>query len=554
MGKPIGGYTAAIVVAAILIAASLFFVLRDGGDDPVEDEDPTISIDVVNSEMKKYSTGLIGHRTSGHLILSLINETHHKINNTIDGYSIVLPKAWDIDDKDIEFAVHFRDEGLKLSIMRQVLNTSFERSVNYLGYSYDNIRKDYGPIDHKQDETVSFGNRTFESISFQRERIDTIDEDLDHYTHFHHVVDEGIIFSFLLKTIHSQKDNTRDIVEEALSSFDFWDVELYEETTDPPPTSIDGIYLEGGSMDISIDRGSKVMGIYHAVHQDYWGEVADLENGIDLEFDLFMDYVSFNDEFDDVSDYIHNHYSQGHVVLLTFQPFRTAHGEDFVGDVLLFDMLCGDYDQFIIEWAQGLKDLGEPFFLRFGNEMNGDWTQWCAWFYGLDPDLYIMAWSRMYSIFEQVGADNVIMVWNPHDRTYPSYDWHAPCLYYPGDDLVDWIGLTAYNNGVTRPTEVWRDFEVCYSDLYDDYMRRYSSKPFMITEFACNEIGGDKAQWITDGISSLLLDYPNIWMAVWWNGVDETWLYDIDSTEESLEAFRDAIKDDAVATDAVTRK
>ena len=72
-------------------------------------------------------------------------------------------------------------------------------------------------------------------------------------------------------------------------------------------------------------------------------------------------------------------------------------------------------------------------------------------------------------------------------------------------------------------------------------------------EFACNEIGGDKAEWIKEGLPSLFNDYPNIKMAVWWNGIDETWIYDIDSTEESLSAFRDVLKDPNVIKNPVER-
>jgi mannan endo-1,4-beta-mannosidase len=115
-------------------------------------------------------------------------------------------------------------------------------------------------------------------------------------------------------------------------------------------------------------------------------------------------------------------------------------------------------------------------------------------------------------------------------------------LYYPGDSKVDWIGLTAYNNGVTRPNEVWREFDEAYYNLYREYMWRYSSKPFLITEYACNEIGGDKARWIEEGMHSLSINYPNIRIAVWWNGIDDTWIYDIDSSEESKEAFRESMK------------
>ncbi len=272
------------------------------------------------------------------------------------------------------------------------------------------------------------------------------------------------------------------------------------------------------------------------------------------EFEFFMEYFNFNDVFSKSEPYISDHYDQGHVLLISLQPFTSSHGRDYDGSVVLCDMLNGDYDRYLFDWARGLRDLNEPVLLRFGNEMNGDWAQWCSWFYGLDPDLFIMAWARIHTIFDYVGADNVLFVWNPHDRTYPDYDWQAQYLYYPGDDMVDWIGLTAYNNGVTRPTEFWRDFEECYSSLYDEYMIRYSDKPFMITEFACNEIGGDKSEWINVGLNSLFEDYPNIWISVWWNGVDDTWIYDLDSTRESQNAAKNVLRHPNVMRDAVQIK
>jgi hypothetical protein len=73
----------------------------------------------------------------------------------------------------------------------------------------------------------------------------------------------------------------------------------------------------------------------------------------------------------------------------------------------------------------------------------------------------------------------------------------------------------------------------------------------MITEFACNEIGGDKAEWITQGFPLLRENYPNIRIAVWWNGVDGTWIYDIDSTEQSKEAFKEALENPYFQLNAV---
>jgi hypothetical protein len=321
-----------------------------------------------------------------------------------------------------------------------------------------------------------------------------------------------------------------------------------------PERKAHGIELRGERFSLKIPDEKMVYGLYHATHSNYWSEVDDLEKDIDYKFEFFMDYFRFNVQFSEAKEFIHEHYDKGHLMLISLQPTISPFGGDPNGNVVMMDLLNGDYDQYILDWAYGLKELNEPVFLRYGNEMNGDWAQWCAWYYGLDPDLFIMSWVRVHTIFEMVEAENVLFVWNPHDRTYPDYDWQVQYLYYPGDNMVDWIGLTAYNNGVTRPAESWRNFDDCYKDIYIEYRRRYSDKPFMITEFACNEIGGSKAEWIETGLESLCEDYPNIWIAVWWNGVDDTWIYDIDSSDESTQAFKKAMDHPNVVQDPIMRR
>ncbi|RYD03591.1 hypothetical protein N752_19480 [Desulforamulus aquiferis] len=149
------------------------------------------------------------------------------------------------------------------------------------------------------------------------------------------------------------------------------------------------------------------------------------------------------------------------------------------------------------------------------------------------------AWQRIHHIFEEQGADNAIFVWNPHDRSFPDFKWNAPELYYPGDGYVDWVGLTCYNNGTSYPYETWRGFNEMYIPIYQEYLAKYPNKPFMITEFSSNELGGNKSQWIKEALGSMS-HYPNIRIAVWYDQTDGKRLYRIDSTAAAKEAFRQA--------------
>ena len=103
-------------------------------------------------------------------------------------------------------------------------------------------------------------------------------------------------------------------------------------------------------------------------------------------------------------------------------------------------------------------------FLRYAPEMQGTWMT-----YGFDPVGFLQSWTNMYTIIKAI-APETIMVWAPntpqgypYGQQYTAYgalsaanqalldtngngeldagdDAFSP--YYPGDDLVDWIGLS----------------------------------------------------------------------------------------------------------------
>ncbi|MCR4442527.1 MAG: hypothetical protein QHH10_09795 [Peptococcaceae bacterium] len=113
----------------------------------------------------------------------------------------------------------------------------------------------------------------------------------------------------------------------------------------------------------------------------------------------------------------------------------------------------------------------------------------------------------------------------------------------PGDAYVDWIGLTGYNNGTSHPADTWREFDEIYQPLYADYLEHYPGKPFMITEFSCNETGGDKAHWIEKCMASLIKNYPNIKIATWFDSRDNAWFYQLNSSPEAFAAFKKGLQD-----------
>ncbi|TKV29338.1 hypothetical protein FDK12_06235 [Arthrobacter sp. NamB2] len=121
---------------------------------------------------------------------------------------------------------------------------------------------------------------------------------------------------------------------------------------------------------------------------------------------------------------------------------------------------------------------GVPVIVRFAHEMNGSWYPW-----GQRPDEYIAAFRRVADAVHRTAPGSAMM-WAPNyaggypfsggsyeslpgtsgfpeldtdaDGTLtPFDDPYAP--YYPGDDAVDWVGMSLYHWGSTYP---WGESEM----------------------------------------------------------------------------------------------
>ena len=92
----------------------------------------------------------------------------------------------------------------------------------------------------------------------------------------------------------------------------------------------------------------------------------------------------------------------------------------------------------------------DPLLLRFAHEMNADWYPWDGVRASAPgthdgPARYVAAWRHVHAVFAAAGATNVRWVWSPNHRSIPAAAWNDAARYYPGDDVVDWIGVDGYD-------------------------------------------------------------------------------------------------------------
>ncbi|MDH7479536.1 MAG: stalk domain-containing protein [Syntrophomonadaceae bacterium] len=250
-----------------------------------------------------------------------------------------------------------------------------------------------------------------------------------------------------------------------------------------------------------------------------YARVARVEEALDYRFGLLLHYLYLDAPFPAAE--MQRAYERGQLVELTLQTAALSN-DGGSGHNLNFDLLDGRCDEQLRRFARGAKAFGHPFLFRLNNEMNTDWARYGGVLLLSDPDLYVRIWRKVYQVFQEEGVDNAIWVFNPNDRSYPPVNWNRQAAYYPGNRYVQVIGLTGYNTGdyyreVTG--EGWRSFSQIYDPLVEEYRSLYRAFPWIITEFACSSVGGDKERWINE-MFARLPRYPEIKAAVWWSYAD----------------------------------
>lgn len=211
-------------------------------------------------------------------------------------------------------------------------------------------------------------------------------------------------------------------------------------------------------------------------------------------------------------------------------------------DIPLSQIAAGNYDSYIHKAAAVARAWGGRIMIRFAYEMNLSPDAGIPW--GGGPGAvagntaadYIAAWRHVVGIYRADGATNAEFVWAPNvdDGGIPF------AQYFPGEEWVDDVGLDGYNWGSAFEStgHKWLSLGDTFDSSYAT-LTQLSSKPVIFTETASAEIGGDKAAWIRRGfLNELPQRFPRVTGVVWFNVQKESdWR--VDSSQASLEAFRE---------------
>ncbi len=208
-------------------------------------------------------------------------------------------------------------------------------------------------------------------------------------------------------------------------------------------------------------------------------------------------------------------------------------------------IINGDFDEDLRAWARAARDFGSPLLAEYGTEVNGEWFSWNgAWNGGGaladygdpaqpdGPERFRDAYRHIIQIARAEGAANILWVFHANNQDLPDEAWNRLEQYYPGDEWIDWLGVSVY--GAQTPLdEEWPAFREMLDAVYPRLAALAPAKPIVVLEFGvtAGNPHGDQAEWAETALTDLLTGrWPRVVGFSWWN---ERWPNDDDPAHDS---------------------
>lgn len=259
-------------------------------------------------------------------------------------------------------------------------------------------------------------------------------------------------------------------------------------------------------------KATRYFGIFHPSEENglpSLQEINSIEKKQDINFDIISLYLAWTDQsVEDFPDEIMTSiYEKNALPLITWEPWASSLAisdsiKELKEEKKVFKYIAeGYFDGYIKEFSRCLKSFDKPVFLRFAHEFDNPQYPWSP---GGDnsPEEFKAAWRHVHNLLKKEGHEKIIWVWNP---------WKAETMaaYYPGDDYVDWIGITLLNYGPLNSDGHYYPFENLYQPFHD---ARYwiSRKPVMLAEFGSVKLGDRQDEWLKDAMNSINKKYDEI--------------------------------------------
>jgi len=268
---------------------------------------------------------------------------------------------------------------------------------------------------------------------------------------------------------------------------------------------------------------------------------------------------------------IHEIYQNGTIPFVRLMPRSNDTQYQEEEHFSLENIIRGEFDEELIQWALEAKEDNIPLLIDFAVEPNGDWFPWSGVLnggsqtdkYGFPdapngPERYKHAYRHIIDVFKQVGTSNITWFFHPDIYSLPDEEWNAPKNYYPGDDYIDWIGISLYGPQNTGE-DYWDSFSQILNERASTILEISDTKPFALLEFGVTDHHplGSKSEWLEDAFQTILNESPikfkaiNYWHENWEEEDESQASIRIDSSNESLKTFQNLVQNEKFISNGI---
>ncbi|NTV51953.1 MAG: hypothetical protein HGA76_02915, partial [Candidatus Firestonebacteria bacterium] len=184
--------------------------------------------------------------------------------------------------------------------------------------------------------------------------------------------------------------------------------------------------------------------------------------------------------------------AEGAVPMVTWEPWK-AWGLPHPEGISLKDITQGKYDQYIDNFAKQMKTLNQPVVIRSMHEFNGNWYPWAIDGTKVTAEDYKKAFRYLHNRLAAQGL-KFSMMWSVNAESVGSpISLENLKAAYPGDDVVDVVGISGYKLNASDNREIGQLLGPCL----DAIAKVAPNKPVIIAETGTIK-AGDPAKWWGD--------------------------------------------------------
>ena len=475
-----------------------------------------------------------------------------RVVNYADGYIIDIPQDWEPDYSLSPIKVEYTGEDVMLTVtVEDVFHSDVEEQLE----QYVNLHLLNSEWQKNNDITQlgAVEEREIGEFTAQIIRMQMDDMEADNYDYFTYVnlysPARIVYYRFVFKSYEPVEElddilgSFRRISEKGLAVYNKeYHVQIPEDWTEETRAVYDRMRgsqeFEFGMFQSNLDTAG----------YDYL--VPAFEERTNYTMDILATYVHMNNNGGTLDwDFYDQLYEDGKMLQISYQ-FTANNNTDLNAYNPLMDVYRGKKDDELRAFARQIKEFGHTVFFRVNNEMCTDWCSYSAIANMADPYLFVVAWERMYKIFQEEGA-TPYMIWSidTYMGSYPPGNWSKTLNYIPSTECFQMIALTNYTggNGGTF-TSCKEMFETAIKNVAPFFQD--DEWPMCIGEFSCGSgVNGNQTEQQYQWVEQMMSDFkelPQIKYGIWFNandynadGITPLNYYGIDIRDKGLlEAFR----------------